>query len=117
MSSYTFRINGTLIPLNMDFDNLLCGACYKIIRETPISHKITKNEFLGNVVAEGINQCNQQPCNTIYQLHVQHYNDSTPFYYLSHEGRSKAGWGNTDKAKLIEDLILNYKERNGEHET
>lgn len=89
-----FESNGSLIPLNMDFDSLDCGACYKIVGEDKTQYrKIVANEYL----------CENKYLD--FRLHKQSYSDGTCYYSLKNSrGQSAAGYGSRNLTDVISQL-------------
>jgi hypothetical protein len=90
-----YRCNNSLLPMNMDFNNESCGACY-VIGEEANNVKITGNEilFVRNAAFDNYNIC--------LTLHKQNYSNGHSFYSLQdNDGQFKLGYG----SEKIEDLI------------
>lgn len=91
---FYFECNGSLIPLNMNFESENCGACYKIVGKDATEYRriignryLCKNEYLG------------------LRLHRQDYSDGTCFYSLHDKsGQFCVNYGNCDLSELIKVL-------------
>ncbi len=66
-----YKVNDSLLPMNMDFNSPDCARCYKIGNEIPITHKIIGNDVLATV---------QGNYGALYKLHRQDYSDIPSFY-------------------------------------
>jgi len=99
-----FRVDNTLIPMNMDFNSPSCGACEQIVREIPVTHKITKNEVVGEFILSTSCKYTGIPSSSKFHLMCQHYSDTKPFYYITNERNTLVGRGNTDKSAFIQGL-------------
>ncbi|MBQ8248103.1 MAG: hypothetical protein IJZ42_13325 [Lachnospiraceae bacterium] len=66
-----YRVNDSMLPMNMDFNSPDCHRCYVIGNEIPVTHKITGNEVLA-AVTNGFGET--------YRLHRQDYSDTPSFY-------------------------------------
>ena len=86
-----FKCNGSLIPLNMDFESKDCGAAYKIVgKDTAEYQKIIGNEYLCKSEYFGL------------KLHKQSYSDNTCFYTLEDNyGDFRVDYGNENLQELI----------------
>ena len=88
--------NESLMPLNMDFDSLSCGACWKLIEEKENTEvKITNNEIIyrSNIL-------------NLY-VHKQDYSDNTCFYSII-RGNSK--YANVNECgHNIDDILSVFK--------
>lgn len=99
-----FKCNDSLIPMNMDFDSKTCGACEQIIKEIPITHKITGNEILLKF----------KHYTEEYSLCKQCYSDVEPFYTLKDSrGQFRVNHGNHNINELI-CTLCNFFSKNEE---
>ena len=89
-----FECNGSLLPLNADFESESCGACYKVIgKDTTEYKRIIGNEYLCENEHLGL------------RLHRQDYSDGTCFYTLEdNRGQWRADYGNHDLSELVKVL-------------
>ena len=88
---FYFECNGSLIPLNMDFESESCGACYKVVgKDTTEYKRIIGNEYLCENKHLGL------------RLHRQDYSDGTCFYMLKdNRGQWRVDYGNHNLLELI----------------
>jgi hypothetical protein len=97
-----FKVDDSLIPVNMDFNNSTCGACEQIIGEVPIGRKITKNEIMFQ------HECAETK--EALSLHKQYYSDGTCFYSLQDKsGDFCVNYGSDNLQDLIEQMELEIK--------
>lgn len=97
-----FECNGSLLPLNIDFESENYGCCYKVVDKDITEYKrIIGNEYLCENKYLGL------------RLHRQDYSDGTCFYTLQ-DDRSQwpVDYGNHDLSKLIK--VLESKIENDE---
>lgn len=94
-----FECNGSLIPLNADFESESCGACYKVIGKDITNYKrIIGNEYL----------CKNEHLEL--RLRRQDYSDGTCFYTLeNNRGGFRVGYANSDLSELIRVLERRIK--------
>lgn len=86
-----FECNGSLLPLNTDFESEHCGCCYKVVdKDTTEYKRIIGNEYLCENNHLGL------------RLHRQDYSDGTCFYTLEdNRGQWRVDYGNHDLLELI----------------
>lgn len=86
-----FECNGSLIPLNTDFESESCHACYKVVGEDTTEYiRVVGNEYL----------CKNEHLEL--RLHRQDYSDGTCFYTLEDSrGQWRVDYGNHDLLELI----------------
>lgn len=97
-----FECNGSLFPLNTDFESENCGCCYMVVdKDTTEYKRIIGNEYLCGNKHLGL------------RLHRQDYSDGTCFYTLQdNSGQWRVDYGNHDLSKLIK--VLESKIENDE---
>ena len=89
-----FECNGSLLPLNVDFESESCGVCYKVVGKDTTEYKmIVGNEYLCRNEYLGL------------RLHRQDYSDGTCFYTLEDgRGQWRVDYGNSDLSELVKVL-------------
>lgn len=89
-----FECNGSLLPLNADFESEICWACYKVVgKDTTEYKRIIGNEYLCENKHLGL------------RLHRQDYSDGTCFYSLQdNRGQFRVDYGNRSLSELIKVL-------------
>lgn len=89
-----FECNGSLLPLNSDFESESCGVCYKVVgKDTTEYKRIICNEYLCRNEHLGL------------RLHRQDYSDGTCFYTLEdNRGEFRVDYGNHKLVELIKVL-------------
>jgi hypothetical protein len=91
-----FRLDNSLIALNMDFNSKTCGACYQIGKTIEDKKKISGNEILFTCKANTGN---------MLLLYKQSYSDGTCFYCLKDgKGNWKVAYGNNNINELVNQI-------------